>query len=450
MKLGELFIELGITGDIKPLKKALSGMDAAKIKAKLLTKYLKDLKTATTAEEKALVKKNFAQQINTLRTTENIKAGVGLIAQAMKITAVISAAVVAFDRLGNSVLKANQLYKNFDRQTGISITRLNRLSGVARLAGMNMSAQDVAGDLTSLQQRIFRLGLTGEGSGIFAQLGMNPLGMDADQFIYALRKRTQGLSGSQKSYILDELGLSREWLNVLELSNEQYQDFVEQSKKLQLTEKERKELAKYTAQQQKNNMRWELAKQKIAIATLPIITKIMEAASKIAVALSERLQPEKLANVFRDIALLLGLAAVRAGMLQRILSGIFAISGLKSLLSLFSIGGFGLAAKGAGGLAAKGVAKTGAKFGARALGAGVPILNIALGIWTLVDLFKLFTSKQEQEDNELPVDSSETRYHYQNVRSNMINNFYNNPVPQSAITDELADISNRYLKETRK
>ena len=71
MKLGSLFIELGITGDIKPLKKALSGMDAAGIKAKLLKKYIKELKEATTSEEKALVKKNFAQKVSTLNTIEN-------------------------------------------------------------------------------------------------------------------------------------------------------------------------------------------------------------------------------------------------------------------------------------------------------------------------------------------------------------------------------------------
>ena len=86
---------------------------------------------------------------------------------------------------------------------------------------------------------------------------MNPMGMNSDQFIKALRNRFRGLSGVQKSYALDELGLSREWLTVLELSDDAYSDIVEQSKKLQLTEKERKQLAKYTFIQQQNNMRFQ-------------------------------------------------------------------------------------------------------------------------------------------------------------------------------------------------
>lgn len=454
MKLGELFIELGITGDIKPLKRALSGMDAAKVKTKLLKKYLEDLRKATTDEEKALVKKNFAQKINTLRMTENIKAGIGLATQAAKITAVVSGAVIAFDRLGNSVLKANQLYKNFDQQTGISITRLNRLAGVAQLAGMNMSAQDVAGDLASLQQRIFKLGLTGEGAGIFAQLGMNPIGMDSDKFLNALRRRMKGLSEVQKTYILDQLGLSREWLNVINLSNAEYEDLVQQSQKLQLTEKERKQLAQFTLQQQKNNMRWELAKQKIAVALLPVVTKIMDAASQIAVSLSEKLQPEKLVNVFRDIALLLGLAAVRAGTLKNILSGIFTLSGLKQLLALFGIGATGAATK----TAAKATTKLAAGLGAKSvakmgLGAlGGPIVGIALAAWTIVDLFKLFLDDREKESESTtpPVDDSAYRYSYQNVNSSMTNHFYNNPVPQQSVIDNLDSAVNKYLSGTKR
>ena len=453
MKLGELFIELGVTGDIRPLKKALSGMDAASIKAKLLKKYLTDLKNATTAEEKAIVKKNFAQKVTALRTAENIKATTGLIGQITKMIGIAGAAAIAFDRLGNSVLKANQLYISFGRQTGIPINRLNKMIGLAKLSGMNLPAEQVAGDIASLQQKIFRLGITGEGSGIFAQLGMNPMGMDSDKFIDALRKRFQGMSEMQKSYVLDELGLSREWLNVLNLQDNEYKDLIRASKKLQLNEEERKQLAKYTLIQQKNNMRWELAKQKLAIALLPIITKIMEATSKIAIAIENAFGNEHIIAALTKMSILMGAIAVQAGLIKKAFSFLGAFSGFKALGGLFKMGGLALGMGGAKGFKALGKV-IGKRMAAGAVATSVGgifgiILDIGLAIWTIVDILNFFKDKDKKED-ETPVDDSELRYQYRNINSSMVNHFYNNPMPQQAVTQELDMVIGRYLASTKR
>ena len=300
---------------------------------------------------------------------------------------------------------------------------------------MNLPAEQVAGDIASLQQKIFRLGITGEGSGIFAQLGMNPMGMDSDQFINALRKRFQGMSEMQKSYVLDELGLSREWLNVLNLTDKEYIDFVKQTKELQLTEKERKELAKYTVIQQKNNMRWELAKQKLAIALLPLVTKIMEVASKIAISLENAFGNERFVRVVRDISVLMTAIAIQAGVIKKAFQFLGAFTGFKAL------GGIGKLLAKRGALMA-GSATVGGVFGL--------LLDIGIGIWTIVDIFKMFTNKEDKKDEEPPIDDSELRYQYRNINSNMTNHFYNNPAPQQAVTQELDLVIGRYLASTKR
>lgn len=342
MKLGELIIELGITGDIRPLKKALSGMDAASTKSKLLTKYLRDLKNARTDEERATIKSNFAQKINTLHTIENINAIGGLVKALAKIGGAAAVAIGVIDRLNNSLLRANQSYITFSRQSGISISRLNKMAGVAKLSGMNLPAEQVANDLAGLQQKIFRLTNFGEGSEIFAQLGINPMGMESDQFLNVLRYRFKTMSAKQKSYTLDMLGLSQEWLNVLELSDKEYQDLVVQSSKLQLSEKERKELAKYTLAQQKNNMRFELAKQRLLITTMPLIIKIMDYASKIAEYIAEALGDEKTRQIIKDVATLFGVIAFHAlrvnGLIMPILKGLAKLLGVGAISSLFGPG----------------------------------------------------------------------------------------------------------------
>lgn len=472
MNIGEFIIKIGTQGDTKGLDEAIKKMAEAEKKTRKQIELKRKLAQATSDEEKELIKKNAAQQ-EELENLKHVKleqdklnsSMKNSISFAVKLIGAISGVAIVLDRMGNNLLKSNQQYTTFGKQTGISINNLNRMAGLAQLSGMNLSPEQVAGDLQSLQQKIFKLGLTGEGSGIFAQLGMNPLGMNSDQFIANLRARTKNLNGPQKSYILNELGLSQEWLNVLDLTNKEFRDYLKTSKELQLSEEERKKLAKFTTQQQKNNMRWELAKQKLLISILPAIQKIMDFTSKIALTVTDWLEKNpKWLNVLKDILLLLaGNAVIKTiAAFSKLLSSGGILATLASLLGLKGLGkaggkaifgataGAGLAKlagkKGVG--AALGIV---GKRGAAALGglAGGPIgaiFSIAMAIWTIVDLFNLFLDKEDKTELDVP-DPTEIgdRYNYQNVKSNMTNNFYNNPQPATVVINELANFEQRYL-----
>ncbi|MBQ2175354.1 MAG: hypothetical protein II453_09905 [Alphaproteobacteria bacterium] len=446
MKIADFFINIGTQGDTKELDKAIKKMDEAQAKEKARAQFKEKIvrinrliEKATKAEQverlksiKNQIKDNYVNDIKLKRLKaqsasikEQNAQWIGLVKGVTAFVTGVTTAVFMMDRLSNSVLKTNQLYTNFSKQTGISIGNLNRMAGLAKLSGMNLPVEQVASDLNSLQQKIFRLGLTGEGSGIFAQLGMNPIGMNSDDFITSLRQRFKGLNEVQKSYVLDQLGLSREWLNVLDLSDDVYSNLIKESKKLQLSEYERKEIAKYTLIQQQNNMRFELAKQKLLVALLPIMTKLTEAASKFAMAFSN----DKGVSIMRDLAFWLGIAAMRAGVLRK---------------ALGFLTGAGL------------MAKTGAKIGAKAALGGSNAWNPVgwgLLIWTAVDIFQLlkqwFTKDTEADDNEAPTDIP-PGLQYATVSSNIANHFYNNPAPQQAITSELDWYVSRYISGAKK
>lgn len=472
MNIGEFIIKIGTQGDTKGLEQMARAAENAEKKTRRLINYLRELREATSDAEKKVIKKNFAHQVEADKLKSVIQEQNAYTASmqksmmtALKFFGAIKLGIIVLDRLGNSLLKSNQQYITFGKQTGISINNLNRMAGLAQLSGMNLSPEQVAGDLQSLQQKIFRLGLTGEGSGIFAQLGMNPLGMNSDQFIANLRARTKNLNGPQKSYILSELGLSQEWLNVLDLTNEEFKDYLKTSKELQLTEEERKQLTKYTTQQQKNNMRWELAKQKLLISILPAIQKIMDFTSKIALTVTDWLEKNpKWLNILKDILLLLaGNAVIKTiSAFSKLLSSGGILATLASLLGLKGLGkagGKAIFGATAGAGLAKLASKKGAgaalgivgKRGAAALGGlvGGPvgaIFSIVMAIWTIVDLFNLFLDKEDKTELDVP-DPTEIgdRYNYQNVKSNMTNNFYNNPQPATAVINELANFEQRYL-----
>ena len=469
MKLGELFIEIVTKGDANKLKESIRELEKAERKTRRQIELQQKLAQATSEEEKSLLRLNAKQQqqIDNLKEAEKeqssfnnaIMGGIGL---ALRMGAAISGTIVVLDRLGNSLLKANQQYITFGKQTGISISSLNKMSGLASLSGMNLSPEQVASDITSLQQKIYRLGLTGEGSGIFAQLGINPMGMNSDDFIKVLRQRTQGMSAGSKSYILDQLGLSQEWLNVLELTNDQFAEYIEQSKQLQLSEKERKHLAEYTAKQQRNNMRWELAKQKFLIALMPTIQTIMEAVSSIALKFAETFGNEDYVRILRDIALLMGVAALHAGTLQKAIKGIFAITGLKALGTVF--GAVSKMALGKG--TAKGVGKfLGKRLGmmgaTAALGAGgaaatgglsaviAAILEVVFALMLIYDIVKPFFVKQEADNEELPEPTESQIAQYRNLNSSIVNHFHNNPQPALEIVQELDYMNSRFLAASR-
>ena len=455
MNLGEFIIKIGTQGDTKALDEAIKKMSEAEKKTRKQIKMMQDLAKATSDEEKALIQKNAAQQDE----LEGLKAAKAEhdalnssvqknIMSALKFVGVIGATVTMLDRMGNSLLKSNQQYITFEKQSGISIDRLNKMAGLAQLSGMNLSPEQVMGDLQSLQQKFYEFGL-GKGTGIFAQMGINPLGMKADDFMPVLRQRLKGESAATKSYILSSLGLSQEWLNVIDLSNEKFKEYLKTSKELQLTEKERKQLAEYTAQQQKNNMKWELAKQKLLISIMPMVQKIMDVASNAAISFSRFLSAHpKWVYVLRDVLLLMTGSA-----LLKTLSAFSALGKLFSAGAIASL--FGGAAKaGAGGLLAKTGGKFLAKRGAAMAGglAGGPvgaIFSIAMGIWTIVDLFKMFTNKQDEDTNtDISPDPDEggQRYNYNNVNAAMTNNFFNNPQPVSETINQLNAAVNRYTQ----
>lgn len=470
MKIGEFFIDITTKGNTKELDNAAKKLAEVEKKTRSLTNYLKRLAQATTESEKKLVKENFAQQVkleklNKIRTEQNaLNASMrqGLISS-LKWIGGLKLAIITLDRLGNSLIKSNQAYITFEKQTGISSSRLMRMSTLAQLSGSGMAPEQIAGDLKSLQRRMFEFRL-GKGAGTFAQLGINPMGMKSDDFIKVLRHRLKGRSADYKSYMLDQLGLSQEWLHIIDLTDDKFKEYLQDSKKLTLSAKERNKLAQLSEQQQRNNMKWELAKQKLLIAIMPLVQKIMDWASDIAVKVTNVLEknPQWL-NVLRDI-LIMFTGAKLIGATTAIMNTVKAVKGL---LGVGLLGGIAKGGKGllGGGLLAGLIGKTGGKglarlaagrgigvaagvVGKRALGLFGPIGMIASGVWLLYDICKAFFNKQEQEDEDIIPEPTETepRYSYHNIKSTMTNNFFNNPVPATVAVNQLDMAVARYTK----
>lgn len=237
--LGQLFVELGVFGDVEDLKKA----------EKRINDFIK-------TNDKA--KKSQDDFSKTIKTGMKTIAGV--------VTA-ITGAVYALNRLTNSLMQSNNAMLDLTRQSDISLDTFQKWDGVGKMFGINNAAQQ----LENLNERLFELRLTGEGARGFQLAGIMPT--NAEDVMEQLRNRVRGLDNTSASYILKQMGLDPKMITLLRLSREEYSALAKEISKYQLTEEQRESLMKMNVQLQMANQKMQYFKDSILVAIMPKIVR---------------------------------------------------------------------------------------------------------------------------------------------------------------------------------
>ena len=111
----------------------------------------------------------------------------------------------------------------FEAQTGLSAQRLQEWQHVGESLGL--TADGVTNSISSLNDKIQMIKITGEGGGPFARLGINPLEMkDAWAVLEKLRGviKRDIVPRQIMSALVRQMGLGAEMIKVLDLSTEQF------------------------------------------------------------------------------------------------------------------------------------------------------------------------------------------------------------------------------------
>lgn len=294
MNLGELFIELGVVGDVKPLKEALKTMRQAQTVAnrdlklnKLKLKLIKDVSNATSKQQKSLIASNYvAERRNLLQEEdiehtqdaikgkENLARSIGsAITKLTAFSAAVIGTITIIDRMINSLLKANQAYVNFNRQTGLSIDNLNKYASAGALVDFNLSPQSVANSIQSLESNLAQIRL-GQGNIMpFQLLGINPVGQDAFGVLEQLRNSIQGISDIDATNIIQQMGLSPEFISILRLSREEFEQLQDE---VFLNSASRQAMNQYSRDLRKVQLQFALLRDKALVKILPLFVKLME------------------------------------------------------------------------------------------------------------------------------------------------------------------------------
>lgn len=296
--LGELFIELGVVGDVKPLEKAIGTMKEAvkqidnQVKAnQRLLKYLQDIKNARNASEKALIKENFANEIKkqkmldeldaNQKTVDGKKALASNIAGVVKgvgaFVGALTGAAIALNKLTNDLVASNQAMLNLTRSTDIAQSTFQKWGSIGKMLGVENADQQLEG----LNQRMFDLMLTGEGARGFQLAGINPVGQDAEGVLEQLRARVSRMNDTTATYLLQQMGLDPRMLHLLRMSRDEFEELGKTIKRYQLTPEQSKQIQQMNIQLQIAAIKLQYLKDRAILALMPYWTKFVQWVAKV-------------------------------------------------------------------------------------------------------------------------------------------------------------------------
>lgn len=290
--LGELFIQLGVIGDIKPLEDALNkakeqiALTQTQVKLdNARAKALEKIRQATTRADKQRIAKAYqtekqlimqkAQEAGINRQITAHKAlgqTVGKVATGFAaFIGAVTAAAVAMNKLTNDLVQSNQAFLNLTRTSDIALSTFQKWDNVGKMFGVQNAAQQIEG----LNQRLFELRLTGQGARGFQLAGINPAG-DAESVLEQLRSRVSGMSDTSASYLLQQMGLDPQMLHLLRLGREKFEALGQTVRKYQLTPEQSKNIQQMNVQLQIAAIKLQYLKDRAVLALMPAWVELVK------------------------------------------------------------------------------------------------------------------------------------------------------------------------------
>lgn len=348
----------------------------------------------------------------------------------------LTGVMTAWELMQVKIGKSAQNMLNFKLYTGEGIEEVRKLATVMQSVNLNFSMDTLLSDISNFKEAVRRGQIFGEGGGVMQTLrmlgvtGLKEGGIETiNDLLNALK---QVPDEATRAMILSQAGLSKQWLNVLDLPQDQFERIFQANKDIFPDEKELKRrqeatLAIYLEWLKLVNL-FETKVTDFAPILLDILTRIRDI-------LSDTQKLNLIIEGIKWFAILMGITMVTNGIfgiirglwgiisiVPRAVGALIALGGAAAtgLGKLLGFGGAAAAAKSAGG---KAVGAAAAKaVGGRVAGAAaasfIPVVGeiISLGLlaWGAWDLFKL-AKNWMGSNNQLPISSTANNSAYESV-----------------------------------
>lgn len=298
MSLGELFVELGVVGNTQELEKTLQRMkEGLRLTQKEITlsklklKLIKDIEKAQTPEEKKRLGRLYAKEFKALNQKDAIAGlnnkiagfkglakGIGAATARLAVFfGAIAGAAYAMNNLTNSLTASNQEILNLTRTTDIAQKTFQKWGGIGKMLGV----ENVDQQLEGLNQRLFELMLTGEGSRGFQLAGINPIGQDAEGVLEQLRARISGMNDTTATYLLQQMGLDPRMLHLLRMTRDEFESLGQTIERYQLSSEDSRRIQQMNIQLQIAGIKLRYLRDKAILALMPLWTKLVESFARV-------------------------------------------------------------------------------------------------------------------------------------------------------------------------
>lgn len=256
MKIGEFLIELAVkaTGDEK-----IKDTEQAMVKlTKVAEKFTKGQASLSEVMKNAI--KGFTG---------------GKMAVAGFALATVGA-IVAIDKLGYRLAQTQQRFISFQRQTGFSISTLNKYASASASVSLSATPEGMASSLQRVAQNLFDIRM-GRGDispyqelGFFGGKSINPYGKSVEQVIEELRVALKGVGDIQATNIITRMGFNAEDLLMLRMSREEF----EKIQNIYLSPEKQEALNKYALSMRRFKETMRLWGQEITLFFVPVVSAL--------------------------------------------------------------------------------------------------------------------------------------------------------------------------------
>lgn len=156
----------------------------------------------------------------------------------------LTGAMTAWQMLQTKIGQNAQTMLNFKTYTGENIEEVRKLAAVMQGTNLNFSMDTFLNDISNVKTQLRELQIFGEGSNMAQALrvvglpGLNPGALTTIQDFLKLLKQIP--DAATRAMLVDRLGVSRQFLNILDLTDQQYRELEKRADKIFPNEQELK------------------------------------------------------------------------------------------------------------------------------------------------------------------------------------------------------------------
>ena len=295
MKIADFFVQITAKGDLKELKMIADAQKAIKEQSKMAIAAAK-VKVAELKKETVEIQKQAKVQAKQPKNLKDMLiSALGLNKAFVGIAGSVLLTAVALDKMVTKLAQANQLYTNFQRQTGMPMGRVMGVAGAMANLDVTMNPQDIMQNMQNLQSNLIGVQFGMGNIAPYQMAGINPFGINSANMMDVIRKQLKGFAPAYRTFLLQQMGLDARLGALIDLSDAEYLKYKQEALELYLSPEDRKTIQELTPEWNKVNLKfakaWDkttllLMKDLVGVAHVlahfaDILTRVLEVANAV-------------------------------------------------------------------------------------------------------------------------------------------------------------------------